>query len=315
MVIVVPEDVFPIRVDLFLTQQLTDISRTQIQKLIEEGRITLEGKAHLKSSLIVEPGMVFRVEIPPPIPLEVVPEDIPLEILYEDEHLIAVNKPPGMSVHPAGPHRTGTLVNALLYHVTQLSGIGGVSRPGIVHRLDKVTSGVILAAKTDLVHQALCRDFKARKMRKVYWALVKGVPFEKEGEWRGGIGRDTKNRKKMAVCEDGRPSRTLYQIREVYGRYCWLTLQPVTGRTHQIRVHLESARLSVIGDSLYGFNLRKGENPALSSWMKEYQGIALHAYSIQFIHPFIQKELIFEALPPEGWKNLQNLLIQKRNMV
>ena len=314
-VLEVPSNVSINRLDRYLAWEFSDMSRTRIRKLIESNFIRSEDGKPLKPSSAIYPGMRILVDIPPPDPYDVEPENIPLDILFEDKDILVLNKAPGMSVHPSGPHRTGTLVNAILGYCTDLSGIGGISRPGIVHRLDKVTSGVIIIAKNDKVHCDLSMQFKNRCIRKTYWAIVKGVMEESEGVWDGPIGRHPKLRKRMAVRESGKSARTEFKVLERYPGYTWLSIHPVTGRTHQIRTHLEAAGFSIINDKIYGWKLRKGEDPEISSWLRNYPGIALHARSIEFTHPTKRIKLFFEANPIEKWQELKNILNIRKKMI
>jgi 23S rRNA pseudouridine1911/1915/1917 synthase len=283
----------PVRLDLFLAREYPDISRALFQKWIRQGMALVNG-ARAKSSLILKGGEAVWVEIPPPEDSNLKPEPIPLEIIWEDESLLALNKPPGLVVHPAPGHATGTLVHALLYHLKNLSAIGGTYRPGIVHRLDKDTSGVLLVAKTDQAHQALSRQFKSGTMAKHYLALALGCPSREEGIIEAPIGRHPVQRKKMAIRPEGRPAVTAWQRLFCYqGRLCLLFLSPKTGRTHQIRVHLKSLGHPVWGDPLYDGKKRLADFPSPPRTM-------LHALSISFRHPREDKVLSLTApFPPD----------------
>lgn len=247
------------RLDKWLAAQLPERSRSEVQRWLDAGRATLHGRP-LKASYRVTAGDLITVAVPAPEDCAVEPEPIPLDVLYEDADLLVINKPAGMVVHPAAGNWHGTLVNALLYHCPSLAGGDGAPRPGIVHRLDKDTSGVILVAKNDAVRQALQAQFKARTVHKTYLALVHGWPAPERGQIDAPIGRDPRHRQRMAVvsADQGRPATTLYEVIAHYrGRvraetYALTACRPLTGRTHQIRVHLASIRHPIVGDELYG---------------------------------------------------------------
>ena len=243
------------RVDTFVQARDAYFSRSRAAALARDGRVTVNGRA-VKPSAIVRSGDVVVVVVPPPSPLDLAPQDIPVGIVYEDDHLVVVDKPAGLTVHPAPGHPDGTLVNALLALVPDLPGIGGVERPGIVHRLDKDTSGLIVVAKTDAAHRSLSRQMKERSVRKSYVALTTGTMRDDDGEVDAPIGRHPKHRKKMAVVEGGRVALTRYRVMERFdgphGRFTLVEAHPVTGRTHQIRVHLASIGHPLVGDAVYG---------------------------------------------------------------
>src|SRR3989339_224079 len=288
------------RIDKFLSFHNSTLSRSFIQRLIDKGSITVSGKA-VKSSYKLRSGDYIKIEIPELEPLSVKPEPIPLDIVYEDESVIVINKPAGMVVHPAAGNYSGTLVNALLYHCRDLSGIGGVLRPGIVHRLDKDTSGVIIAAKSDEAHKALSRQFKNRTIKKIYLALVKGIVKEDSGVIDVPIGRHPVNRKKMDVASPQKKQRfrkaiTHYKVIKKFKDVTLLEIEPKTGRTHQIRVHLASIGHPVVGDVLYGGSKYKAQST-------EKSGQLLHAKSIRFMHPTTGKYVEFEADVPEDMKS------------
>jgi 23S rRNA pseudouridine1911/1915/1917 synthase len=265
------------RLDRWLAGLCPDLSRVRIQALVKAGRVRLDGQP-ARDADTVRPGQVATLEIPDVVPARVEAEAIALEVLFEDKHLIAVNKPPGLVVHPAPGHAGGTLVNALLHHCRgQLSGIGGEERPGIVHRLDKDTSGVLLAAKSDPVHRALARAFHDRKVRKVYAALVAGVPRQREGLIDVPIARHSIQRQRMAVVRSGRPSMTRFQVERQWKHASLLACDLLTGRTHQIRVHLAHIGCPILGDAVYG---RHGA--AAPRQM-------LHARELEFQHPITGK--------------------------
>lgn len=261
------------RLDRFLSSSGIWPSRAFVQKIIEAGGARINGKV-LKPSYRLDAGVVLEVAWEEPRPLEVLPEAIPLEILYEDGDLVVVNKPRGMVVHPAAGNYQGTLVNALLEHCRDLSGIGGIIRPGIVHRLDKDTSGVLVVAKNDLAHLHLAAQIKSRLMKRIYQTLVHGRPPE-NGRVEAPIGRHPSQRKKMAVVPNGKPAATNYRVLEYFQQYAFLEVRLESGRTHQIRVHLSHLGYPVVGDPVYG-------------WKKEAApivGQALHAAVLGFTHP------------------------------
>ena len=282
------------RLDVFLASACSDLSRSRIQKLIEEDAARVAGKPARRSRL-VRAGEDVEIEVPEPRPVAIEAEEIPLSVLYEDEHLLAIDKPPGLVMHPSPGHGSGTLVNALLHHVRDLSGVGGELRPGIVHRLDRDTSGVLLVAKSDLAHASLSRQMKKRAMRKEYLALAAGVPRVRKGEVALPIGRDPRDRKKMKAFRpttespvSAREARTLYEIeREWFALgLTLLRCRLITGRTHQIRVHLAAAGLPVVGDPVYGRpRYDRVKDPALKKKLTEFPRQALHAEKIAFRHP------------------------------
>ena len=284
------------RLDIFLTEVQVDITRSYIKRLIESERVTVNGapaKAHYK----LKEGDHVEVEVPDPEPLEVQPEPIPLNIVYEDTSLIVIDKPPGMVVHPAPGHSSGTLVNALLHHCKDLPGIGGVERPGIVHRLDKDTSGLIVAAKTETAMQSLARQFKERDIQKVYLSLAKGTFESRTGMINVPIGRHKTHRKKMSThTSAGREAETRYEVIRQLDGYAFVQLFPKTGRTHQIRVHLASIGHPILGDRLYGGTLGPG--------LPQIERQALHAHRLELTHPVTEKLLQLESPMPLDMKTL-----------
>ncbi len=278
------------RLDLFLTDRGGSSSRSFWQKLCLRGHVLVDGQKKLKSSYRLQEGQKVEVWIPPPETMRIEPEDIPLEIIYEDRDLLVVNKPKGMVVHPAAGHRRGTLVNALLAHCHDLSAIGDRIRPGIVHRLDKDTSGLLVVAKNEPTFKHLVAQLKARKVKREYRAIVQGWPSPGNKTIDAPLGRDKYYRKKMAVQKNGtgRPSITHFHVLKRLGSYSLLSLQLETGRTHQIRVHLASIGYPIVGDPLYG--------PKKASYRP---GQLLHARTLGFIHPRSGKYLEFIAEPGE----------------
>ena len=270
-----------VRLDVLLSGDA--LSRSRAAALIEEGRVTVDGKVILKPSFKAPEGAKVVAVLPEVRKTETLPEDIPLDILYEDEALAVINKPSGLVVHPAAGNETGTLVNALLFHLSSLSGIGGEERPGIVHRLDKDTSGLMLVAKDDQAHLSLSGQLEARTIEKHYHAVVLGHMKEASGRIEKPIGRDPKDRKKMAVVPDGRYALTDWKVLEERGPSATLLdLHIHTGRTHQIRVHMASIGHPVLGDPLYG--AKRGTHA---------DRLMLHAYSIAFDHPRTGERMTF----------------------
>ncbi|MFA5516094.1 MAG: RluA family pseudouridine synthase [Desulfuromonadales bacterium] len=294
----------PERLDLFLAAGLPEMSRSQLKKLIDEGRILLDG-APAKAGIRLKGGEVLTVSIPPATPAEAAPEQIPLTVLYEDRHLIVIDKPAGMVVHPAPGHQGGTLVNALLHHCRDLSGIGGELRPGIVHRLDKDTSGVLVATKDDETHRHLAGQFKAHSVRRRYLALVHGLAAKDTGTVDRPIGRHPLHRQKMSsAARIGRRAVTHWRVRQRFDRdrLTLLDLRLETGRTHQIRVHLAEMNLPVAGDPVYGAagRIRDMADTALRARLLHLERQFLHARLLGFIHPVSGEYMEFTSpLPGE----------------
>jgi 23S rRNA pseudouridine1911/1915/1917 synthase len=286
------------RLDVFITENIEEISRSYVQKLINEGLIKVNDKKVKANYRLKEDDLVV-VLIPEPQPIILKPENIPLDVVYEDNDLLVVNKPVNMVVHPAAGNYSGTLVNALLYHCRDLSGINGKLRPGIVHRIDKDTSGLLLVAKNDFTHQSLAKQLKEHSVDRAYLALVHGVITEPGGIIDAPIGRHSSDRKKMAVTfKNSKSAITRYLVMEKYNNYTLIECRLETGRTHQIRVHMAYINHPLVGDPLYGF--RKNN--------LGFDGQALHAYLIGFTHPRNQQRLQFTAdLPDKFNKILENL--------
>lgn len=297
----VREDSEEIRVDLFLARCFETLSRSRIQILAKEGRITVNGRP-CKANTRLKRGDEISVAIPPAKPLDLQPEPVVFSLLYEDDALLVVDKPAGLVVHPAAGHWSGTLVHGLLHHCGTLSGIGGVERPGIVHRLDKDTSGLVVVAKSDTAHASLATQFQSGDVSKIYRAVVHGRMREARGEIVEPIGRHPVDRKRMAVVPDGRHARTLWDKEEdLPGGLSLLRVTLMTGRTHQIRVHLAYVGHPVAGDSVYG------HGPAW--WARQREGLfrevpcpsrqMLHAWRLGFLHPVSRRPMAFEAPLPE----------------
>lgn len=283
-----------IRIDKYLSDELEGISRSYIQKLMENGNITVNQKS-VKSNYKLRNKDFVQVLLPDPEELNIEPENIPLSILYEDEHLLVVDKPKGMVVHPAAGHMTGTLVHALLYHCKdQLSGINGVQRPGIVHRIDQNTTGALVVCKTDNAHKHLAEQLKVHSITRKYRAIVHGNVKEDTGTVHATIGRDPKDRKKMAAHVQGKDAITHYKVLERFGNYTYMEFSLETGRTHQIRVHMKSIGHPILGDDIYG--------PAKCPFTLE--GQTLHAMVLGFIHPATEEYMEFTAPIPEYFEKL-----------
>ncbi len=293
------------RIDHFLIKQEIGISRTYLQKLIKDGHVLVNNKT-VKPNYRLRLNDEIVVNIPPPTELEALPENIPLDIIYEDSSIIVISKPAGMVVHPAAGNYKGTIVNALLYHCKDLTGIGGKERPGIVHRLDKDTSGVLVAAKNDQSHQHLSHQFKKRMVEKRYIALVAGVVKKESGTIEIPIGRDIKDRKKISPkTKRARAAVTHFKVVERFKNASLLEVKIETGRTHQIRVHLLYFKHPVLGDVQYGGkNMRNWNNINIPRQM-------LHAERLGIIHPVTEKFMEFKAEAPGDMKRVQTLLRYK----
>lgn len=295
-------DLENMRLDAYIASKKENISRTNIQRLIEEGSILVNGQKK-KISYKVQTGDNIEINIPEAKETDIKAEDIPLEVVYEDSDIIVVNKPKGMVVHPANGNPDGTLVNAIMNICKgSLSGIGGEIRPGIVHRLDKDTSGLLIVAKNDLAHINMSTQIKNREVKKIYIALVKGNINENEATINMPIGRSTKDRKKMAVRKEGKEAVTHFKVLKRYGDYTLLKIKIDTGRTHQIRVHMAEIGHPVVGDMVYS----KGKNEF------GVEGQMLHATSLDFKHPITGKEMHLEADLPEYFKNVLNELDSRK---
>lgn len=284
------------RIDKFITEKVTDASRSQIQSLIKEGHITVNGSS-VKSNYKVQSEDIIEVNIPEPEVIDAKPEDISIEIIYEDQDVLVVNKPQGMVVHPSIGHSSGTLVNALLYHIKDLSGINGKIRPGIVHRIDKDTSGLLMIAKNDVAHEKLSEQLKEKKAQREYIALVHGLIHHDKGTIDAPIGRDSSNRKKYAVVDNGKPSVTHFEVIERFNKYTLIKLILETGRTHQIRVHMDYIEHPLAGDPIYGPRKTIKGN-----------GQFLHAETLGFTHPTTGEEMKFSSPIPEIFQETIEIL-------
>jgi len=291
------------RLDQFITARLEGYSRSQVQRWIREGLVEVDGVPAGKTGLALEAGMQVRVEIPPVRETSIEPEPIPLDIIFENRDLIVIAKPAGMVVHPSAGHPGGTLVNAVLAHAPDIQGIGQERRPGVVHRLDKNTTGVIVMAKNDLAHRFIQDQFRNRSVEKKYIALVDGHPASDTGRIEAAIGRDSGDRKRMAVVPEsrGREAETIYQVIEKFPNHALVEAFPKTGRTHQIRLHLAFIGCPVVGDRVYG-----KKKPSF-----KIKGHFLHAASLSLVLPGSEAQRIFEAPLPA---HLQHVLNNLRKM-
>ncbi len=283
------------RIDVFLSKKMDNVSRSYIQKLIKEKEISVNGMA-VKANYKVSANDIVQLTIPDLSEPDILPENIPLDILYEDADILIVNKPKGMVVHPSPSHYTGTLVNALMYYCKDdLSGINGVMRPGIVHRIDMDTTGSLLVCKNDFAHQKLAEDLKVHNIKRIYHAIVHGVIKEDEGTVEGPIGRHPIDRKKMSInYKNGKPAVTHYRVLKRFSNYTYIECQLETGRTHQIRVHMASIHHALVGDTVYG--------PAKSPF--HLQGQTLHAKILGIHHPRTNEYLEIDAPLPEYFTDL-----------
>lgn len=293
-----------------------EVSRSQLQRLIEQEKVLVNGTS-VRSNTKLVAGCQVEILFPEPEPIDLVPEKRELEILFEDEYLLVINKPQGLTVHPSSTQKSGTLVHALLHHIQDLSGIGGQLRPGIVHRIDKDTSGALVITKSDLAHRRLVEIFSKHQIERIYWALCYSSPTRASGQVEGNIGRSPENRKKMTILKSGgKPAITLFRKIEEYSHLgqkpfaSWLEVQLYTGRTHQVRVHLTSIHHSILGDPTYG--AVTSNQPKWKSLPEEIKicvsalpGQALHARVLGFDHPITGKPLRFEAKPPILFQNLK----------
>jgi 23S rRNA pseudouridine1911/1915/1917 synthase len=303
-----------VRLDVYLAGRDAGLSRSQIRRAVEEGRVFVDDR-QVKAGHRLRTGETVELTIPEPAPCAVQPEAIPLSVVFEDEHLLVVDKPAGMVVHPAAGHSSETLVHALLHHCRDLSGIGGVLRPGIVHRLDRDTSGLLLVAKTDEAHRSLTAQFRDRRIDKTYLALVLGTPPTETGEVLLPVGRHPSDRKKMSTRSSrGRDAITRWRVLERLGVVTLLEVDLETGRTHQIRVHLSSQGYPVVGDVVYGKSglLKSVADTETRSILRGVKRQALHAARIVFRHPVHGTQLSFQSPLPEDLAGLCEALRERR---
>ena len=287
------------RIDKLLTDVMEDVSRSQVQGLLKDEHVQVNGEA-VKSNYKVQEGDVITWAIPEPEPMELKAENIDLHIVYEDADVVVVNKPAGMVVHPAAGHGSGTLVNALLYHCNDLSGINGIERPGIVHRIDKDTSGLLMVAKNDVAHRSLVEQLQQKTVERRYEAIVHGIISHEYGTIDAPIGRDPKDRQRMAVVEAGRDAVTHFQVIKHYDEFTLVECKLETGRTHQIRVHMRYINHPLAGDPKYG--PRK---------TLEMDGQALHAKTLGFEHPKTGEWMSFEVEPPAAFRDMVEYLEER----
>lgn len=311
---VAPGELDGTRLDRALAALNPGWSRSRARRMVDEGRVSVDGEPARAASAAVRGGSAIEVLVPPDGPAAAagpLPEEIALDVVHEDDEVLVVNKPAGLAIHPAAGTPRGTLVNALLHHTDRLSRLGGGERPGIVHRLDKDTTGVMVVARTDRAHQALSLAFRRREVRKTYAAVCFGVPAEDELVVDAPIGRHPRDRQRMAVTAGGRGARTLVEVQERFQGAAFVAASPVTGRTHQIRVHLASAGHALVGDPVYAGrqwrNLPRG--PAHRA-CRDFPRQALHAWRLTFRHPADGTERTFEAPLPDDLRLLLELLRQ-----
>lgn len=315
---VIPPNQSKVRLDKYLAEHVANLSRAQLQLLIKGGTITVDGEP-TKASHIIAPGEVIHINIPPKLPSELIPEDLPFPIVYEDEYLVVVEKPAGMVVHPAYGHRTGTLANALLHHFQNVSQLDE-ARPGIVHRLDKDTSGLLVVARDERTHAALSAQFKAKTTQREYLAVVCGIPKPKRDTISSFLTRSTKDRRKIVVSkkEEGKWAVTHYEVAEKFHLHALLRVRLETGRMHQIRVHMAHRGHPVFGDPAY--DGRKGQLQGLSiqdtrfvaELLESFPRQALHAHTLGFVHPATGEMLAFKSALPEDMEGLLQKLRTRR---
>jgi 23S rRNA pseudouridine1911/1915/1917 synthase len=306
--ITIPQELLGERLDKIAARLFAELSRTRLQQLILTNHVFIDSTAATNPAQRIKHGETIEIIIPEITPMILKPDTRELDILYEDEQLIVLNKPAGLVVHPGAGNQNGTLVHRLLHHCgSGILSIGGVERPGIVHRLDKDTSGIMVVAKTDLAHRHLSRQFAARTMERAYLAICHGIPSPTQGTWTGAIGRHPQHRQKMAVLQSGgRPASTSYSVLEQYNTIASLVRCRLhTGRTHQIRVHFSHHKYPLIGDPVYG---RAGEVKGLPDYVKFFPRQALHAFLLGFTHPITGEVLRFERPAPEDFEILKKIL-------
>src|SRR6056297_921685 len=290
----VGEDGEGLRIDAYINENIEEFSRSYLQKLIGDGNVRQDGTKVMKKNYRLKKGMILELTVPEPEKIQLEAQNINLSIIYEDEGLLVINKDKGMVVHPAPGNYDGTLVNALLYHCDSLSSINGVIRPGIVHRIDKDTTGLLVVAKNDMVHKNLSEQLKDHEIARIYYALVEGNIKEKSGTVDAPIGRDPSNRMKMAVVEKGKPAITHFDVLRRFRDTTLIRCQLETGRTHQIRVHMSYIGHPIVGDASYGFKKSRHAFPRQ----------ALHAKKLTFYHPLKKRMMTFTCKMPEDMKEL-----------
>ena len=297
------------RLDLFLSRMELELSRNQVQRLIENGRILVNDNPQ-KASYRLRSGDQVLVSLPPPQPSPLEPEELSLSVVFEDDHLIAINKPPGLVVHPATSHRKSTLVHGLLHHCDNLADLGGPLRPGIVHRLDKDTSGIIVVAKENSAYRHLSHQFKEKSVHKEYTALVYGTLRRSSGQFTEPIKRHPKNRKKMGIIAGGREAYTFWWLENLFGEVSLVKVVIKTGRTHQIRVHFAHAHHPVVGDATYGGKkrVRSVQNPLLRGRLSKVRRQMLHARRLVLEHPATGETLDLSTELPEDMSDLLEFL-------
>jgi 23S rRNA pseudouridine1911/1915/1917 synthase len=308
--IIVPDGTSGTRLDAFLASVVPELTRAAVQRLIEDGDVLLNGIVQ-KSSYKVSEGEEISVTIPPPEPSTAIAEEMQLDILYEDKDLIVINKPAGMTVHPGAGVNSGTLVNGLLGHCSDLSGIGGEIRPGIVHRIDKDTTGILVVAKNDATHEGLAAQFRAHSVKRVYFALVFGSPRTDKGRVESVIGRHPVDRKRMSgSAKHGRNAVTHWKVLARFPEVTLLKLRLETGRTHQIRVHMSESGHPLVGDPVYGGTARAAglKSPEFRSMVKRFGRQALHAKTLGFRHPATGEYIEFDSELPEDMQTLLDYL-------
>ena len=288
--VLVYKEVEELRIDKYLASELDDMTRTQIQLLITDKNVTVNGNV-VKSNYKLKLDDMIEITIPDPVECDILPENIPLDVYYEDEDLIVINKPSGMVVHPGNGNYEHTLVNALMYHCKDLSSINGVNRPGIVHRIDKDTSGLIVACKNDFSHKELSKQFMDKTVSRKYYAICHGVITHNQGKIDAPIGRNPDNRQQMGVVENGKYAKTHFKVLERFEKYTLCEMQLETGRTHQIRVHMKYIGFPVAGDPLYGPRKVVGNN-----------GQYLHAKTLGFVHPRTGQYMEFDSPLPDFYE-------------
>jgi 23S rRNA pseudouridine1911/1915/1917 synthase len=312
-VFTVPTELAGLRLDRCIAELQDLWTRSRVRRLIDDGRVLLNGSI-AKPSAVVREGDAIRVDEPPPTAADVPAEEIPLDIRFEDSDLLVINKPVGLVIHPAAGHPSGTLVNALLAHCDDLSGIGGAERPGIVHRLDRDTSGLMVVAKSERAHLGLSLAFRRRQVEKTYAAVCYGIPAHAEGVIDAPIGRHPAKRQQMAVVDSGRTARTLYTVIEALAGTALVDCRPITGRTHQIRVHMAHSGHALVGDSLYaGRQWRNLDNAAHQAACRGFPRQALHARRLAFRHPVSGEQVAFEAEWPDDFSRLLEMLRSVHN--